>query len=162
MLNIGPMELLLILLVALIFVGPKKLPELGRTIGKSLRELRKAQDEVRSTLNFMDEPPKAAPRKAAPARPRPARPAETARPTAERDEPGNGAAGAAAGAAVGSPATETPERPAEPVGPDAPSEVGSAQDEPAVEPGVPPDVTEDVGSPEDVAPVDPPRSAEGE
>ncbi len=51
MFNIGPQELLLILLVALIVVGPKRLPELSRSIGKGLRELRKAQDEVRKTIN---------------------------------------------------------------------------------------------------------------
>jgi Tat protein translocase TatB subunit len=50
MLNIGPQELLLVLVVALLVVGPRRLPELGRSIGKGLRELRKAQDEVRKTI----------------------------------------------------------------------------------------------------------------
>jgi Tat protein translocase TatB subunit len=49
-LNIGPQELLLILVVALIVVGPRRLPELGRSLGKGLREIRKAQDEVRRTV----------------------------------------------------------------------------------------------------------------
>ena len=67
MLNIGPQELLLILVVALLVVGPARLPELGRTIGKGLRELRKAQDEVRRTIQVsLDEPPP-------PARGKPAR-----------------------------------------------------------------------------------------
>ena len=44
MLNIGAQELLLILLVALLVVGPRRLPELGRSLGKGIRELRKAQD----------------------------------------------------------------------------------------------------------------------
>jgi sec-independent protein translocase protein TatB len=52
MLNIGPLELLLIFLIALIVVGPKKLPDLGRTIGKGMREFRKAQDEVRQSLQL--------------------------------------------------------------------------------------------------------------
>jgi TatA/E family protein of Tat protein translocase len=47
MFNIGPMELIVILLVALLIVGPKRLPEVGRTIGKSLREFRRATEEVR-------------------------------------------------------------------------------------------------------------------
>jgi sec-independent protein translocase protein TatA len=47
MFNIGPMELIVILLVALLIVGPKRLPEVGRSIGKSLRELRRATEEVR-------------------------------------------------------------------------------------------------------------------
>jgi sec-independent protein translocase protein TatA len=50
MLNIGPQELLLILIVALVVVGPRRLPEIGRSIGKGLREVRKAQDEVRKTI----------------------------------------------------------------------------------------------------------------
>jgi Tat protein translocase TatB subunit len=58
MLNIGPQELLLILIVALVVVGPQRLPELGRTIGKVLRELRKIQDDVKDTIKFdlNDEP----------------------------------------------------------------------------------------------------------
>src|SRR5436309_15406386 len=59
MLNIGPLELMVILLVALIVVGPAKLPEIGRQIGKGLREFRKVQDEVRDSirLNLDDETP---------------------------------------------------------------------------------------------------------
>jgi sec-independent protein translocase protein TatA len=57
MLNIGPQELLLILVIALIVVGPTKLPELGRSIGRGLREIRKAQDEVKRTIQVnLDEP----------------------------------------------------------------------------------------------------------
>jgi Tat protein translocase TatB subunit len=52
MLGIGPQELLLILLVALIVVGPKRLPEMGRTIGRALNEFRKMQDEVRDLVKF--------------------------------------------------------------------------------------------------------------
>jgi Tat protein translocase TatB subunit len=54
MLNIGPLELMLILLIALVVVGPRKLPDLGRTIGNGLREFRKAQDEVRKSLQLED------------------------------------------------------------------------------------------------------------
>jgi len=59
MLNIGPQELLIILVIALIVVGPQRLPTLGRSIGRGLRELRKAQDEVKRTIqvNLDDEPP---------------------------------------------------------------------------------------------------------
>jgi sec-independent protein translocase protein TatA len=52
MFNIGPQELLLVLIVALIIVGPKRLPELGRTIGKGLNEFRKIQDEVKDMVKF--------------------------------------------------------------------------------------------------------------
>ena len=61
MFNIGPLELIVILIVALLVVGPTKLPEVGRSIGRGLREFRKAQDEVQRTLRLSlddtDEPP---------------------------------------------------------------------------------------------------------
>ncbi len=58
MLNIGPQELLLILVIALVVVGPQRLPELGRTIGRAMREFRKIQDDVKDTIRFdMDADP---------------------------------------------------------------------------------------------------------
>jgi len=50
--NIGPTELIVILLIALIVFGPKRLPEVGRTVGKSLREFRKASQDLRDELNL--------------------------------------------------------------------------------------------------------------
>ncbi|MFQ5987347.1 MAG: twin-arginine translocase TatA/TatE family subunit [Dehalococcoidia bacterium] len=44
--GIGPMELLLILVIALVVFGPKKLPEIGRALGKGLREFRRATSEL--------------------------------------------------------------------------------------------------------------------
>lgn len=58
MLNIGPQEILLILIVALVVVGPQRLPEMGRTLGRALKELRKAQDEVKRTVAGVLEEPK--------------------------------------------------------------------------------------------------------
>jgi len=46
----GLQELLVILVVALLVVGPKRLPEVGRTLARVLRELRRAESEFRSTL----------------------------------------------------------------------------------------------------------------
>jgi TatA/E family protein of Tat protein translocase len=52
MLNVGPWELMVILLIALIVVGPQKLPELSRQIGKGLREFKRVQDEVKDMVTF--------------------------------------------------------------------------------------------------------------
>jgi TatA/E family protein of Tat protein translocase len=50
MFNIGMPELLLILVVALIIMGPKKLPELAKSLGRGLREFRKATDDIKDSL----------------------------------------------------------------------------------------------------------------
>ena len=47
---IGMPELIIIFVIALIIFGPRKLPELGRSLGKSLSEFKKASNELRSTL----------------------------------------------------------------------------------------------------------------
>jgi sec-independent protein translocase protein TatA len=38
--NVGPMELVIVLVIALIVLGPKRLPEAGRSIGKGMREFK--------------------------------------------------------------------------------------------------------------------------
>jgi sec-independent protein translocase protein TatA len=38
--NIGPMELIIVLVIALIVLGPKRLPEVGRSIGNGMREFK--------------------------------------------------------------------------------------------------------------------------
>ncbi len=48
--TIGMPELIIIFVIALIIFGPRKLPELGRTLGKSLSEFRKASNDLRNTL----------------------------------------------------------------------------------------------------------------
>jgi sec-independent protein translocase protein TatA len=40
--SVGPMELIVILAIALIVLGPKKLPEVGRSVGKGMREFKDA------------------------------------------------------------------------------------------------------------------------
>ena len=48
--NIGMGELIIIFTIALLIFGPRKLPELGRSLGKSLSEFKKASNELRNTL----------------------------------------------------------------------------------------------------------------
>jgi sec-independent protein translocase protein TatA len=48
--NLGPMEILVIFVVALLVFGPKKLPELGKSLGKGLSEFRRASAELRGSL----------------------------------------------------------------------------------------------------------------
>ena len=48
--NIGFPELLVLLVIALLVFGPKKLPEVGRSIGKALREFRKTSDEIKEKI----------------------------------------------------------------------------------------------------------------
>ena len=48
--SIGAPELIVIFIVALIIFGPKKLPELGKGLGKGLAEFRKASSELKSTI----------------------------------------------------------------------------------------------------------------
>lgn len=48
--SIGMPELIIIFVIALIIFGPRKLPELGRTLGKSLAEFKRATNELKTTL----------------------------------------------------------------------------------------------------------------
>jgi sec-independent protein translocase protein TatA len=60
--NVGPMELVIVLVVALIVLGPKRLPEVGRSLGNGLREFKDSlQNEGRHDDDVqleVEEPPK--------------------------------------------------------------------------------------------------------
>jgi len=60
MLDIGFQELVVLMVIALLVFGPYKLPELGRALGRAMREFRRASDEFRSTietnLNITEDP----------------------------------------------------------------------------------------------------------
>ncbi len=63
--NIGAPELIIILVIALLILGPGKLPEVGASIGKSIREFRKASSDVSDSMKVDTSPlPPAAPRDA--------------------------------------------------------------------------------------------------
>ena len=61
MFGIGAGEFVLILIAGLILFGPSKLPELGRSLGKVLKEFRKAQAAFTATLEESAEPVKKSP-----------------------------------------------------------------------------------------------------
>ncbi len=54
MFGLGFGEVLLILALGLVFIGPKKLPELARGLGRGLREFQRAKDEVFHQVGQMD------------------------------------------------------------------------------------------------------------
>jgi Tat protein translocase TatB subunit len=81
MFGIGMTELMVIFVIGLIVLGPKKLPELARTLGKSLAEFRRASNDLRrefmsATEDAQITPPVLAPRTTPPAAP-PATPPST-------------------------------------------------------------------------------------
>ena len=50
MFTVGPQEMIVIFILALVLFGPKKLPELGRTIGKALTEFRRASSDLKASF----------------------------------------------------------------------------------------------------------------
>jgi sec-independent protein translocase protein TatA len=44
--NIGPMELVVVLIIALVVLGPKKLPEVGKSLGKGMREFKDSLSSI--------------------------------------------------------------------------------------------------------------------
>jgi len=52
MFGLGMQELILILVVALLIIGPKKLPDIARAIGRAMREFRNATDDIKQNLHL--------------------------------------------------------------------------------------------------------------
>ncbi|NLZ39160.1 MAG: twin-arginine translocase TatA/TatE family subunit [Firmicutes bacterium] len=57
--RIGTQELILILIVVLLLFGPQKLPEIGKALGKGIREFKKASAEFQESITNDDNPPAA-------------------------------------------------------------------------------------------------------
>lgn len=74
--NIGPAELLVVMAIALIVFGPKKLPEIGRGIGSALREFNRARNDLMDSIHAEIDRPESEDRAHA-----------TDTPTAERPHP---------------------------------------------------------------------------
>jgi sec-independent protein translocase protein TatA len=60
--NVGPLELIVVLIIALVVLGPKRLPEVGRSVGKGMREFKEAisgdnEDESREHRETLPGPP---------------------------------------------------------------------------------------------------------
>lgn len=55
--NLGPGELLLLAILALLFFGPKKLPEIGKALGEGLGSLKRAMNNIADPGNVSVEPP---------------------------------------------------------------------------------------------------------
>lgn len=58
MFGLGVGEILIILVIALIFIGPKKLPELAKGLGKGIREFQNAAKGITDSINLDNEPQK--------------------------------------------------------------------------------------------------------
>jgi len=112
----GPLELVIILVIALLILGPGKLPDVGAALGKSIKEFRKASSDVQEavTLNVDTSPLPATPAPAPVAQAAPAAPAAAV-----------AAAVAAAPAPVAEAAPVAPTAPAAPVEP-APAAASAA------------------------------------
>ena len=67
--GIGPVELIIVLVIALLVLGPGKLPDVGAALGKSIREFRKAASDVQEATSLETAPRPATPSAAPPAPP---------------------------------------------------------------------------------------------
>jgi len=52
MFGIGTAEILIVLVIALLLLGPKEIPKIARTLGRGMRELERAKDELKQTIEF--------------------------------------------------------------------------------------------------------------
>ncbi len=53
--GLGPWEIVLIVVIALLVFGAKKLPELGRSVGKGIKEFKKGINDIENDIEYADE-----------------------------------------------------------------------------------------------------------
>jgi len=87
--NVGPLELVVVLIIALVVLGPKRLPEVGRSLGNGIREFKESltmdhSDDDHLDVDDVEEPPKSLTAAAATA---PAAPAAEAAEPADAEKP---------------------------------------------------------------------------
>ena len=110
--NVGPLELVIVLVIALLVIGPKRLPEMGNSLGKTIREFRKASTDVTDAVSLEPESKPAAQQA-----------------TATSAAPAAAAPAAAAPAAAATPVVEA--APAEPAPDAAPAPADAPAETPA-------------------------------
>jgi len=98
--GIGPVELIIVLVIALLVLGPGKLPDVGAALGKSIREFRKAATEVEEATKLEAKPAVTAPG-----------PAATPTPSASPTGPVPAVTPAAAAPAAAAPGADAPTEP---------------------------------------------------
>jgi TatA/E family protein of Tat protein translocase len=108
MFGIGFQEMLIILVVALIFFGPKRLPDLAKSLGKGIAEFKKASEEVRKGIEDAVKEESASPGSAPASTPASGTPPDDA---PVETAPSTGAPATAEGAAKGTDTGETPAPP---------------------------------------------------
>ncbi|MGI9534332.1 MAG: twin-arginine translocase TatA/TatE family subunit, partial [Thermodesulfobacteriota bacterium] len=55
MFGVGTSELIIILIIALLILGPKEIPKVARTLGRGMREIQRAKDELKKNIEFEDD-----------------------------------------------------------------------------------------------------------
>jgi TatA/E family protein of Tat protein translocase len=89
----GPLELVIILVIALLILGPGKLPDVGSALGKSIREFRKASSDLGDSVKVDTSPLPPPAQEAPPASPAPAVAPTTAEPPVAAAAPTSASSG---------------------------------------------------------------------
>ena len=85
--NVGPVELIIVLVIALLVIGPRRLPEMGNAVGKTIREFRKASNDITEATTLEPEAKPAATAATTTAPPAAAAAPAAASPATSADEP---------------------------------------------------------------------------